>query len=87
MLRLISNTKISDHKHTSELIQMTGLPSVNQMMAHTKLTETWKAIHIKRYPIQFPKQTQSTHNTRLSTDENRLIESALTKKRKSQLYW
>ena len=83
MLRLISNTKISDHKHTSELIQIIGRPSVNQMLAQTKLTETWKANNIKQYPLQFPKHNQTEHNTRLSTDEDRLIESAFPNKERA----
>ena len=53
------------------------------MLAQTKLTETWKAINIKQYPLQFPNHNQTEHNTRLSTDEDRLIESAFTKKERA----
>ena len=43
---------IRDRKSTKELLDSLKLPSVNQLAIEIKLTEVWKSIHDKDYPIQ-----------------------------------
>jgi hypothetical protein len=80
MLRMVTNSKLKDHKHTADLVKESGLLSINQLNAQSKLLETWKALNINKYPIRFNKTPKNVHETRLSTDDQRLVVSAKTKR-------
>ena len=44
-MRLVTGTKISDRISINELVQMTGVQSVNHVVAETKLREIWRSIN------------------------------------------
>ena len=52
LLRLLDNSHVSERKSTETLLANTGLVSVNQLAASIKLSEVWKSINMKDYPIQ-----------------------------------
>ena len=43
VLRIITGHRQSDHVKISDMLKQTGLLSINQMIAHSCLTEAWKA--------------------------------------------
>ena len=45
MLRRITGSKLSDQRRTADLLDETGLLSINQMTAQSILGETWKAMN------------------------------------------
>ena len=43
MLRIITKNRLSDHVKISDMLQSTGLLSVNQMIGYSMTMEMWKA--------------------------------------------
>ena len=75
---MLTNTKITDRNHTSDIVKETGILSVNQLNAQTKLTETWKSLNVVKYPLKFTLQNQSNYATRSSSEASRLKFAAKT---------
>ena len=63
----------SETVYTETLIKEVNMLSVNRMNAHIKLTEVWKAIHIKNSPlnISLPTVDSNARGSR-STSDGRL---------------
>ena len=71
MLRTLEKVKVSDKVSIKYLLDKTQMLSVNQTLAHIKLTEMWKSKNNERYPIK-PAIVQPTINgtfTRSATAE------------------
>ena len=51
MLRLLDGSTLKDHRKIEDMLEKADLPSVNQLAATIKLTETWKTLNVKNYPI------------------------------------
>ena len=51
MLRVITDTKIYDHKPISNMLKSTGFSSVNQLNSEIKLNEGWKSLNVPNYPL------------------------------------
>lgn len=65
LLRLLNNSRVSDKISTKLMLEKYNLPSVNQLAAEIKLTETWKSINVDDCPIKL-----NSYNCNL--DENRI---------------
>ena len=52
MLRMLDRVTLKDHVTTESLLLKYNLPSVNQLAAEVKMTETWKSINIHNYPFK-----------------------------------
>jgi hypothetical protein len=61
MLRTITRTWLRDKVRIGDLLNRTGLLSVNQTAAQIKLCEMWKAVKQRNYPIKLEKATQHTN--------------------------
>ena len=76
MLRLLDGTTLKDRRKIKDMLEKVDLPSVNQLAATIKLTETWKAMNLDNYPIKLLKNgdNDSTREVRSGTrkqlDEN-----------------
>ena len=51
MLRAINGSRTRDRISTESLLKKFGLLSVNQLSAQIKLTEVWKSINVRDYPL------------------------------------
>ena len=51
LIRFLNGKKISDRINTETLIKNIGMLSTNQLNAQIKITESWKAINVKGYPL------------------------------------
>ena len=49
---MLDRVTLKDHVTAESLLLMYNLPSVNQLAAEIKLTETWKSINIQNYPFK-----------------------------------
>ena len=76
LLRLITNTKLTDRVSTDTLLKQTNLMSVNQINGQIKIQEIWESRNIPNYPIQVAAQSinELGTSTRAGTS-GRLIES------------
>ena len=74
MMRLLAKVPYNDRTSTSELLEKTGLLSVNQLAANIKLTEVWKSINENDYPIQLElnKKAPSDSDRNLRPTSSRL---------------
>ena len=52
LVRVLNNSRISDKISTKFMLSKFNLLSVNQMNAQIKLTEIWKSVNVKNYPIK-----------------------------------
>ena len=52
MLRALNGSRIKDQISTKSMLLNFKIISVNQMNAQIKLSEMWKSIHLKNYPIE-----------------------------------
>ena len=52
LLRMLDRVTLKDHVTAESLLLKYNLPSVNQLAAEIKLTETWKSINIQNYPFK-----------------------------------
>ena len=70
-MRLLVNAPFNDRTSTEELLEKTGLLSVNQLAASIKLIEVWKGLNIPNYPIQLepnnPTQLETVRQMRPTT--------------------
>ena len=75
LLRLLTNTKISDRVSNAELLERVGMLSVNQINAQIKLGELWKATHYETYPTKFTRQNElQTYQSTRACAEGKLVE-------------
>jgi hypothetical protein len=67
LLRLLLRVPFDDRTSTSELLEKTGLLSVNQLAASIKLLEAWKSENVPNYPVQLEpnKRIESTRDRQL----------------------
>jgi hypothetical protein len=80
LARVLENVNLSDKMPTKTLLANQKMLSVNQTAAQIKLSEVWKAINIKGFPIKVKKQmtTQDARITRGVTF-GKLIEEGSSK--------
>ena len=79
LLRMLTNTNLTDMVNTSTLLKQTNSLSVNQMNGQIKIQEVWKAINVKDYPIQVEKQAGSEQGpTTRAITTGRLIEHGVS---------
>ena len=80
LARVLENVNLSDKMPTKTLLANQKMLSVNQTAAQIKLSEVWKAINIKGFPIKVKKQmtTQDSRITRGVTF-GKLIEEGSSK--------
>ena len=52
MLRMLDRVSLTEHIPSKALREKYDIPSVNQLSAEIKLTESWKSVHIDGYPFQ-----------------------------------
>ena len=62
ILRLLANTSINERLHTSDLVEKTGLLSVNQLAASIKILEAWKSLNINNFPIHLEPNNKCSSN-------------------------
>lgn len=55
MLRLMDGVTVKNRTSIKDLLKKADLPSVNQLAATIKLTETWKSVNIQNYPTSLIK--------------------------------
>ena len=79
LVRFLHNSKISDKIRTSKMLSDLNMLSMNQMNAHIKIIEYWKAENIPNYPIKVNKKSISDEsmNTR-SITTGKLVESGMS---------
>ena len=70
---MLDRVTLKDHVTAESLLLKYNLPSVNQLAAEIKLTETWKSINIQNYPFKL----ESNNHGR--NDGERNIRSTTTK--------
>ena len=51
MLRFLVGAEKKEHNRIKDMLETVDLPSVNQLAATIKLTETWKAVNVENYPV------------------------------------
>jgi hypothetical protein len=59
LMRLLLRAPFNDRASTFELLEKTGLLSVNQLAASIKLLEAWKSENVPNYPVQLEPNNQS----------------------------
>ena len=65
LMRLLINVSYRDRTSTSDLLNETGLLSVNQLAANIKLCEVWKSEKIVNYPVHLqPNNSALTYSER-----------------------
>ena len=52
LAHVLNNAKLSEHRSMKSLLTKINMQSVNQLNAHIKITEIWKAVHRANYPIE-----------------------------------
>ena len=69
MLRLMDGVTVKNRTSIKDLLKKADLPSVNQLAATIKLTETWKSVNIQNYPTRLitTKEISSTREVRGGT--------------------
>ena len=66
LMRLLINAPYKDRTSTEELLEKTGLLSINQLAASIKLCEVWKSENIDKYPVQLePNNLYNSPNERV----------------------
>ena len=51
LLRVLDNSRIKDKRRKKDMLDKFDMLSVNQTAAQIKLTEAWKAMNDKEYPV------------------------------------
>ena len=69
LVRCLEGVRLSDKKHTKDLLENVGFLSVNQCNAQIKLMEMWKIKNIPNYPIKIvtPNPNPESRQTRSET--------------------
>ena len=71
VLRMLNRSRIKDRVSNKEMLEKFELMSVNQVVAQIKLTEAWKAMNDKKYPLKLRRQgnvnNEESREVRLST--------------------
>ena len=66
LMRLLTNSSYKDLTSTKELLEKSGLLSVNQTAASIKLIEVWKSLNISKYPVHLePNKSTNDENSRV----------------------
>ena len=77
LLRTLENVRIKDKVSIKSMLDKNKMPTINQMHAQVKLTEMWKSVNYKNYPLNIGK-LQPANNGRESrgVTAGKLIEPA-----------
>ena len=84
VLRLLDGSAQKDRRRIKDMLEKLDLPSVNQLAAIVKLTETWKSINVKDYPVELipckenNSQREVRHGTRRQFEENARLKVSKT---------
>ena len=81
MVRLLTNTKLSDKQTTSSLFKKVNMLTVNQTNAQIKLTEIWKAVNNVECPLKITKMKDVLPERSLRSKneiENNLLEAGIS---------
>ena len=62
LLRMLEGVTIKDRISISSMLEKHNFPSINQLSAEVKLTETWKAMNIEKYPTKMVPGKQIENN-------------------------
>ena len=62
LLRMLEGVRIKDRISISSMLEKHNFPSINQLSAEVKLTETWKAMNIEKYPTKMVPGKQIENN-------------------------
>ena len=73
MARFLNGTKISDRICNKDIYLKNNLLSVNQMKGQIKLTEVWKSLNNKDYPIKWEIKQSPTDGARITRSNNNLV--------------
>ena len=73
MLRVLDNCRIKDKRRKKDMLERFDMLSVNQLAAQIKLTEAWKAMNDKEYPVKLRRENI------IETDNNRTLRASTTR--------
>ena len=87
LLRLLCNSKRSQHTSTKSLLEKIGWLSINQLACEVRLIETWKAVYLEDYCLKEVFERVDTRISPRTSNQIRLKSAFKTRIRESSFQY